>query len=246
MYREYAAQIDAAAAQGAQLVMIPEKTGVLSEPSLTAVDQILKSAADRNQIFVIAGVLKSPGFHNEARFYSPSNIAPVTYDKHHLLPAFESDEIPGVTRTHLDQSSGRWGIEICKDMDFPRLSRQYGTDDVGLLLVPAWDFVQDGWLHGRMAILRGVESGFSIARAPKQGLLTLTDDRGRVLAERDSGSARFTLLVGEIPVHHDPTVYARLGDWFAWADLALLFALIFDPAGRWSRRRSHAPAAVPV
>ena len=51
-----------------------------------------------------------------------------------------------------------------------------------LLLVPAWDFDVDGWLHGRMAILRGVESGFSIVRAPKQGILTVTDDRGRVLA----------------------------------------------------------------
>jgi apolipoprotein N-acyltransferase len=56
-------------------------------------------------------------------------------------------------------------MTICKDMDFPGLSREYGQDDTALLLVPAWDFELDGWLHGRMAILRGVESGFSIARA---------------------------------------------------------------------------------
>ena len=54
-------------------------------------------------------------------------------------------------------------------MDFPRLSREYGKDGAAVLLVLAWDFSDDGWLHGRMAILRGVESGFSIARAPKQG-----------------------------------------------------------------------------
>ena len=35
-----------------------------------------------------------------------------------------------------------------------------------------------------MAILRGVESGFSIARSAKLGILTATDDRGRVLAQR--------------------------------------------------------------
>lgn len=246
VYREYAAQIDAAAAQGAQLVMIPEKTGVVSGPSLDAVDQILKNAADRNQITVMAGVLKFPGPHNEVRFYSPSNLAPVTYDKHHLLPAFESDEVPGVTRTHLDQASGRWGIEICKDMDFPRLSRQYGMDDVGLLLVPAWDFVQDGWLHGRMAILRGVESGFSIARGSKQGILTLTDDRGRVLAEQASGSGPFTSLIAEIPVHHDATVYARLGDWFAWADLVLLLALLLNLPGRVRRAPAEITHALSV
>jgi|HubBroStandDraft_1064217.scaffolds.fasta_scaffold256862_3 hypothetical protein len=30
---------------------------------------------------------------------------------------------------------------------------------VVLLIVPASDFGEDGWLHGRMAILRGVKSG---------------------------------------------------------------------------------------
>ena len=103
------------------------------------------------------------------------------------------------------------------------------------MLVPAWDFVDDGWLHGRMAVMRGVESGFSIARSVKQGILTLTDDRGRVLAEKGSGEASatppFTILVGTIPVRNEPTFYARTGDWFAWLDIVLVF-LLFIPASR--------------
>ena len=35
---------------------------------------------------------------------------------------------------------------------FPQLSRQYGNAGAGILLVPAWDFVADGWLHSRMTI----------------------------------------------------------------------------------------------
>ena len=35
----------------------------------------------------------------------------------------------------LDQSSARWGLQICKDMDFPKLSREYaarrGEPDAG-------------------------------------------------------------------------------------------------------------------
>jgi apolipoprotein N-acyltransferase len=111
-------------------------------------------------------------------------------------------------------------MEICKDMDFPQLSRQYGNDGTALLLVPAWDFNADGWLHGRMAILRGVESGFTIARAPKQGVLTVTDDTGRVIAERVTGSEPFTSLMATAPVRHTATIYARYGDWFAWLNLA--------------------------
>ena len=141
------------------------------------------------------------------------------------------------TRPSDDGTEGKWGVEICKDMDFPLLARQYSNDGVGLLLVPAWDFIADGWLHDRMAVLRGVESGFSIARVAKQGLLTLTDDRGRVLAERNSSaqlwntSDPFTTLTGSIPVRNEPTIYARTGDWFAWLDLALA-VLLFLPLGR--------------
>ena len=98
--------------------------------------------------------------------------------------------------------SGNWGLEVCKDLDFPRSSRQYSRDGVSLLIVPAWDFVVDGWLHGRVAMLRGVESGFNIARSAK-GILTATDDRGCVLAERNTIGPSFATAVANIPVRHD-------------------------------------------
>jgi apolipoprotein N-acyltransferase len=86
-----------------------------------------------------------------------------------------------------------------------------------MLLVPAWDFDVDRLWHGHMAILRGVEDGFTIVRAAKQGFLTVSDDRGRVLAEtRTTPQEPFTTLVAAVPVRHDPTLYQRWGDWFAW------------------------------
>jgi apolipoprotein N-acyltransferase len=86
--------------------------------------------------------------------------------------------------------------------------------------------VLDGWLHGRMAVLRGVESGFTVARAAKQGLLTVSDDRGRILAEQDAATPRVASLVASAPVRHDDTIYARLGDWFAWLDIGALTAML--------------------
>jgi apolipoprotein N-acyltransferase len=133
-----------------------------------------------------------------------------------MLPPYESSFTIGRTRTLLPQPQSTWGVTICKDMDFTRLSREYGNDGAGLLLVPAWDFTADGWLHGRMAVMRGID------RAPKQGILTVTDDRGRVLAERDSSAQPFTTLIAEVPSRHQDTIYERLGDWFAWACVALL------------------------
>jgi apolipoprotein N-acyltransferase len=111
-------------------------------------------------------------------------------------------------------------------MDFPALSRQYGREDAGLLIVPAWDFDADGWYHGRMAILRGVESGFSVARAAKMGVLTISDDRGRVLAQQPTHAGAFATLLALVPVHHDDTLYDRWGDWFGWLNALALAALI--------------------
>jgi apolipoprotein N-acyltransferase len=34
-----------------------------------------------------------------------------------------------------------------------------------------------------MAVLRAVENGFALARSARNGLLTLSDNRGRILAE---------------------------------------------------------------
>jgi apolipoprotein N-acyltransferase len=121
-------------------------------------------------------------------------------------------------------------MQICKDMDFPALSRQYGARGVGLLLVPAWDFTLDGWLHGRMAVLRGVESGFTIVRAAKQGVLTVSDDRGRILAQQDAATVPFASLVATAPIRHDSTLYVRWGDWFAWLNAAGLVTLLFSRA----------------
>jgi apolipoprotein N-acyltransferase len=111
-------------------------------------------------------------------------------------------------------------------MDFPALSRGYGKDGIGLLLVPAWDFVKDGWLHDRMAVLRGVEGGFAIARAARNGLLTVSDNRGRIVAERSSSSAPFASLIATVPIQPSMTVYDRFGDWFAWFTIALLLGLL--------------------
>ena len=104
-------------------------------------------------------------------------------------------------------------------MDFPQLSRDNGAKRVALLLVPAWDFTIDGWLHGRMAVMRGVESGFTIARAAKQGLLTVSDDRGRIISEADDSTVKFSSLFTAAPLLHDETLYGRWGDWFAWTNL---------------------------
>src|SRR5262249_50497501 len=164
---------------------------------------------------------------NEARLYFPDHGRPIAvYDKHHMVPGFEDVDQPGTTITVVNERFGPWGMQICKDMDFPGLSREYGRKSVGLLLVPAWDFTLDGWLHGRMAVMRGVENGFTVVRTAKQGLLTVSDDRGRILAQQDAAYVAVGTLLTTAPVRHDETLYSRWGDWFAWLNMAALGGIL--------------------
>src|SRR5439155_23424532 len=105
-------------------------------------------------------------------------------------------------------------------LDFPAMGREYGKRGVGVLFVPAWDFVIDDWYHARMAILRGVESGFSVARSAKQGLLTVSDNRGRILLEKSGSASGMVSAEALVPVAHASTIYARSGDWFPWTCVA--------------------------
>ena len=218
----YAHSVEALAAQGAQLIVLPEKIGVVANPGPDS-DARFQPLADRTRAVIVVGLVHANGAldDNEARIYVPG--APVqAYAKHHLIPAFEQSFRPGTALSLLAQPSGTWGVQICKDLDFPALSRDYGRAGVALMLVPAWDFVADGLWHGRMAVMRGVESGFAIVRAAKQGYLTVSDNKGRLLAETPSDAAPFATLVARVPAVHVETLYLQFGDWFAWLALASL------------------------
>lgn len=217
----YLAAMDRLAAPGAQLVVIPEGTFATA-----AAIPAFAGFAQQHGITVNVGVdfQGEPGTErNMAMVFQPGAASPVMYDKHHLIPGFEDKFTPG-TAFEVLTGTPRIGLAICKDMDFQDFSVAYGQRNAQLLLVPAWDFVADGWLHSRMAILRGVEGGFAIARAARSGRLTLSDDRGRVMAEASSeqGDAE---LVGNLPLRETRTLYARWGNWFAWLDVAGLLVL---------------------
>src|SRR5213078_4352173 len=229
----YAHSAETLAAQGAQLIVLPEKLGVVVDPGTRDSDARFQSLADRTRAVIVVGLVHVAGAssYNEARIYTPA--APVqVYTKHHLLPPFEPFQ-PGTALSLLTQPPGTWGVQICKDMDFTALSRDYGRAGAALMLVPAWDFGVDGYLHGRMAVMRGVESGFSVVRAAKRGYLTVSDNKGRILAETPSDAAPFSTLLTRVPAVHAETLYQRLGDWFAWLVLAGLALTI----GQLLRRR---------
>jgi apolipoprotein N-acyltransferase len=223
LLRDYASATHRLVTQGAHVIVLPEKLGVVVDQDTVATDSAFQQLADEDTAQIVLGVIRvaSRIKYNQARIYSPGT--PVrTYDKEHMLPPFESKLTPGTSMTLLSEPTGPWGVAICKDMDFTAPAREYGAAGTSVMLVPAWDFNLDRWAHGHMAVMRGVEDGFAIVRAAKQGYLTVSDDRGRILAEARSDAAPFSTLITDLPVEHDTTLYRRLGDWFAWLMIAAL------------------------
>jgi len=70
-------------------------------------------------------------------------------------------------------------------------------------------------LHSRMAVMRGVENGFSIARAANGGVVTVNDAYGRIRAEHSSSGAGGAFLVQSVTLGPGRTLYSQFGDWFA-------------------------------
>ena len=239
LFQKYAAQVEKLATEGAQVIVLPEKVGVVVDSGATTSDAIFQPLADKTKSTIVVGMVYAnlPALYNRARVYSPG-VPPRNYDKHHMLPPFESKLMPGTTSVLWPEPSGTEGVEICKDMDFTQLSRQYGKAGAGVLFVPAWDFRIDRAWHGHIAIMRGVEDGFAIARAAKDGYLTVSDNRGRIVAETRSDSAPFAALIADVPTTHATTLYLLLGDWFAWVAIAALVFACFQLY--WTRGRMAA------
>jgi len=227
LLREYADEIRRVTPAGTQAVVLPEKIGRVSETALAEIDAMFSSAATATHAAVVVGLVRrtSSGSFNSSRFYSADGKLEANYDKHHLIPGVEPEK-PGDKRILLNQSSGRWGLQICKDMDFPKLSREYAADGANLLLVPAWDFNFDRWLHSRMAVLRAIENGFALARSARNGLLTVSDNRGRISAETATVPDRFVSVTGKVNVAREETFYTRTGDWFAWLCVSAFIVLV--------------------
>jgi len=217
----YASAIRQAATQGAQFAVTPEGGIVTRQEWRATILAPLLTVAQQTGVQIIAGVYERVPPADLA-FALQADSAPRSYAKRHLVPFVETEFTPGHSSGWL--GNGR-AMEICKDMDYPRTilgDAQYG---IRLMGVPAGDFGKDAWLHARMAIMRGVESGFAIVRAANEGLLTASDAEGRLIAQKSAASSGMTVLIATLPLGPGRTLYTRIGDTFAWCVIILFLGI---------------------
>ena len=149
-------------------------------------------------------------------------------------PERRAHYLSGTSYTLATIDGQTYGLAICKDMHFAALGRTYGQRHAAVMLVPAWDFAYlDGWMQARTTVMRGVENGYTIIRASREGLLTASDPYGRILAEIPSSAMPGRSLLARVTVANPiPTVYTRIGNVFGWLCVVaavLLFVLSRAP-----------------
>ena len=213
--RVYGDAIERSAIPGS-IVLLPESVLDLPEAQAEiAARELAERASETGSTIVVAmSVGEADRVTGRALVAHPDGSFD-WYVKQHLIPGIESELTPGSNPLVTKAGSAKTGIAICKDMHFPTLGREYAQQGSQLMLVPANDFEVDDWLTARMTVLRGVESGFSIARAARGGGISFVSDRfGRVLSERRSEVA-LGVLESEVPISsEEPTIYASIGDLF--------------------------------
>jgi apolipoprotein N-acyltransferase len=225
----YADSISALAQRGAKLVVLPERAFNINAETEPGVTGMLENAARNNHVYIVSGYtnFKNRSARNSALVIDTAGNIICDYNKVHLVTGFENQFVPGDGTGLFMLEKLQAGTAICKDLDFPAHLRKYGRNKSEIVFVPAWDFVQDDWLHSRMAILRGVENGFAEVRSARQGRLTISDCYGRVNYEASSIHKNDIALLGEVTILHKNTIYSRFGDWFGILNLIAGIGLIF-------------------
>ncbi|MFG1616378.1 apolipoprotein N-acyltransferase [Nonomuraea wenchangensis] len=237
---------------GAKIVVWPEAGGAAREADRQRLIDEIAAIAARTGSYVNAGLIvitgAPPYMRNETVLVDPRGQARWTYEKARPVPGLDPFN-PGDGRVPTaDTPFGRLANVICFDADFPALMRQAG--DVDVMLVPSNDWYGFGAAHTEKAGIRAVENGYSLVRQASNGLAAVFDPHGRTLTSADYFTTTQQTMIAHVPVAGSPTVYARVGDVFAWLCLAAMAALgvaamrakrlTVSPSGKRSERTREA------
>lgn len=208
----YAREIHQAALEGARFLVTPEG-GIASIPEVQdAIVAPLVDVSRQTGVQIIAGFHADKPAADFALAMTPDG-ALQRYDKRHPVPGLEGRYEPGHTSGWL---KGNRAMEICMDMDFPATIRGDAEKGVRLMGVPGGDFGIDGWLHGRQAVMRGVENGFAMVRPAHNGMVLVSDAQGRLIAAKKDAPGGVTVVIANVALGPGLTLYTRIGNLFGW------------------------------
>ncbi|WP_313138026.1 carbon-nitrogen hydrolase family protein [Paracoccus jeotgali] len=183
-----------AAAQGCDLMALPEAAGMVNRDRDDARRQITEEADDpfinackrlaaEHGIWIQTGstpIASGDGrFLNHANLIDASGTSVASYDKIHLFDVFlegrpatgeSSRYAPGAEAVLVDTPWGPWGLTICYDLRFPHLYRDFARRDATVMFVPSAFTIPTGEAHWEVLLrARAIENGAFVVAAAQVG-----------------------------------------------------------------------------
>jgi len=143
-----------------------------------------------------------------------------TYIKNNPVPGAEPIVKGNTPLPILQTPYGKIAAAICYDGDFPHFIRNAGKNKTEVMFLPANDWKEIDPLHTHMVIARAVENGCSLVHPAGRGLSVAADNRGRIISSLDFFTTDEQVMYADVPVQHSNTIYAFIGDAFAWLCIA--------------------------
>lgn len=230
---EYQPLIASLASQGAEVILLPQViASVTAETQNQAISE-LGNMAKQNHIILIAGVYidgtessKSQQFDAAWLFDEDGNLIG-EYDKENFIPYLEEHRMAGAALLRFTLADQTAGISISRDMDYINPSHDYGKFDTRILFVPAWDFDVDQDVNIQGALTRSIENGFTLVRAARAGLLSVSTRTGQMVGMTSDVDKKETTLLVDTPLSPSNTFYARHNNEFIWLLWAIFAFLLF-------------------
>lgn len=253
----YLQQSQQLADRGAKLIVWPEASMpfFFEEDAYNA--GLIRDIARESQAFMLlGGDQRREGprrYYNSAFLLRPDGVVAGTYQKMHLVPFGEyvplknmlffvgtiidavGDFIPGEQVTVLPLDDKRsLSVAICYEAVFPGLSRE-GVRGGSRLLTT---ITNDAWYgttsapfqHFEQARMRAIEEGRYLVRSANTGISGVVDPYGRVVTRTNLFEP--AIATADVRFLDAWTLYARIGDAFAYACVALtVLALIASGRG---------------
>ena len=185
-------------------------------------------------------------FLNSAFLISPQGETLGRADKLHLVPFGEyvplgniltfinklvvgiGDFAPGKGAIPLDTGSTKLGIQVCYEVIFPELARQYVQAGARVLVA----ITNDAWFgrssapyqHLAISTFRAIETRTPLIRAANTGVTAIVDQNGHI--NTMTGLFVEAYRVGEIQPGSGKSLYLTIGDAPAWFCLLLTAGIL--------------------
>jgi apolipoprotein N-acyltransferase len=220
---------DIAAYTGAKIIFGIEAIITLSEDKEDGFIENARSTALKNNIYLGLPMCIIPkGFpdkrpENKIVWISPKGKVLFAYNKAKPTPG-EGKYGDGKLK-YFDSPYGRISSAICFDMDFPSLINQISKSNIDIMLVPGNDWHEISPYHTFVSSFRAIEHGFNLVRSVSKGFSASFNYKGQLLSSMDYFKTNDLILYSDVPTTGQRTIYAFLGDYFAWFCIAFFLAI---------------------